>query len=87
MLNRDISRMRDRIDSKLQKIVRGKKDLRNALLLIHSDKHKMHWKFAAGTTGQEAGAINPDHPYHIASIGKTFISLLLARLRKRQGPV
>lgn len=83
MSNQEENRIRDRIDSKLQKIVRKKKDLRNALLLVHSDKQAIHWKFAAGTTGPEASPVSPDNPYHIASIGKTFTSVLLARLYER----
>ena len=83
MFNPGKNRISDRIGSKLQKIVRKKKGLRNALLLVHSDKQAIHWKFAAGTTGPEGIPISPDSPYHIASIGKTFTSVLLAIMYER----
>lgn len=71
------------IGQQLENIVARKKDLQHALCLIHSDKHNLHWKFAAGTTGSENESIHADRAYHIASIGKTFTSVLIARLHER----
>ncbi len=71
------------IERQLENMVAGKKDLQHALCLIHSDKHNLHWKYAAGTTGPENESIHADRAYHIASIGKTFTSVLVARLRER----
>ena len=70
----------ERIRSKLKKMVRKNKDLKHALLLVHSDKLKIHWKFACGITGVKHAQISEDNPYHIASIGKTFTSMLVAKL-------
>ena len=64
-------------------MVKKKKDLKNTLLLIHSDRLNIHWKFAAGTTGPGETPISEDNPYHIASIGKTFTSVIIARLCER----
>ena len=72
-----------KIKIKLEKMVLKRKDLKNALLLIHSDKLSIHWKFAVGTTGLKNQPISADHPYHIASIGKTFTSIIIARLYER----
>jgi CubicO group peptidase (beta-lactamase class C family) len=72
-----------KIEQKLQKIVRKSAYLRNALLLVHSEKRKIHWKFAFGSSGPNQDPLNADHPYHIASIGKTFTSLIIARLYER----
>jgi len=75
--------IRHNIKEKLNNMVLKDKNLKNALLLIHSDKYKFHWKFAFGTTGNEQRSINKDNPYHIASIGKTFTSLIIAKLYQR----
>ena len=48
------------------------KSLHSAILLVHSDKLGIHWKFACGVT--------EDHTFHVASIGKTFTSALFAKL-------
>ncbi|MFZ5642919.1 MAG: serine hydrolase domain-containing protein [Bacillota bacterium] len=73
----------DGIQKKLNNMVLKSKKLRHALLLVHSDKHGFHWKFASGVTGKEQKPINKDNPYHIASIGKTFNSVIIARLYER----
>jgi len=69
----------EKIKSKLEKIIR-RKYLKHVLLLVHSDRLKIHWKFACGITGVKGDQINADNPYHIASIGKTFTSMLIAKL-------
>jgi CubicO group peptidase (beta-lactamase class C family) len=56
----------------LSKRVDRDKSLHNALLLVHSDGCGIHWKFAGG--------VSEDQPFHMASIGKTFTSALVARL-------
>jgi D-alanyl-D-alanine carboxypeptidase len=73
---------RDEIGRRLRKTVERSKQLRNALLLVHSDGLQIHWTYAFGTTGPSQGPISPDTPYHIASIGKTFTSTLIARLHE-----
>jgi D-alanyl-D-alanine carboxypeptidase len=70
-------------EQQLGNMVARKKDLKHALCLIHSDKHDLHWKYAVGTTGPQNEPIHVDQPYHIASIGKTFTSMLVARLHER----
>jgi D-alanyl-D-alanine carboxypeptidase len=72
-----------RIKEKLKKMVFRDKNLKNAPLLIHSDKYSFHWKFAFGNTEEEQKSIDKDNPYHIASIGKTFTSLIIAKLYQR----
>jgi len=77
------NRIYEKIKIKLEKMVLNRKDIKNALLLIHSDQLRIHWKFASGTTGPEHKQIGEDNPYHIASIGKTFTSIIIARLYER----
>ncbi len=71
------------IEQQLENMVARKKDLKHALCLIHSNKHDLHWKFAAGTTGPQNDRIHADRAYHVASIGKTFTSALVTRLHER----
>ena len=77
------NRIYEKIRSKLTNMVVKKKDLKNALLLIHSNKLNIHWKFAAGITGPNQAPISEDNPYYIASIGKTFTSMIIARFYER----
>jgi len=72
-----------KIRSKLENMVMKKKDLKNALLLIHSDTFNIHWKFAAGITGRDHNQICADNPYYIASVGKIFTSIIIAKLYER----
>ena len=73
----------DGIQKKLNNMVLKNKNLKHALLLVHSDRHGFCWKFASGVTGKEQKPIDKDSPYHIASIGKTFNSVIIARLYER----
>jgi D-alanyl-D-alanine carboxypeptidase len=61
-----------KIQTLLDKKVQKDKSLHNAMLLVHSDKYGIHWKFASG--------VSVDHTYHVASIGKTITSALVAKL-------
>jgi D-alanyl-D-alanine carboxypeptidase len=56
----------------LDKRVQKDKSLHNAILLVHSENYGIHWKFSSG--------VSPDHTFHVASIGKTFSSVLVATL-------
>lgn len=76
-------RLYEKIKSKLENMVMKRKDLEHALLLIHSDTLNIHWKFAAGVTGHDQKQIHVNNPYYIASIGKTFTSIIIARLFER----
>ena len=71
------------IKEELERIVSNDKALKHALLLVHSDKHDIHWKFAFGTTGSDHTPITGDNRYHAASIGKTFTSAVIAKLYER----
>lgn len=83
MLKKSESIIHDGINHKLQKLVNDSKYLKNALLLVDSNKLNIHWKFTAGVTGDNQLPINEDNPYHIASIGKTFTSTLISMLYER----
>lgn len=68
----NIKQAEQRVGNLLKKRVQRDKNLHNAILLVHSDKPGIHWKFARGVTA--------DHTFHVASIGKTFTSVLFAKL-------
>ena len=77
------NQLHTKIKNKLDAAVRKSRDLKNALFLVHSDRSGIHWKFSAGVTGPEKKPIPMDNPFHVASIGKTFTSTLIARLCER----
>lgn len=83
MASTSLQKTQERIHHKLEKMVQKRSDLKNSLLLLHSDKLDFHWKYAFGTTEKGKSPIGPDNPYHLASIGKTFNSIVIARLFER----
>ena len=70
----------NKIQSLLEKTVSKNKDLEHGILLVHSDKLNIHWKFAYGTVDKGTNPITEDHTFHIASIGKAFTSALIGKL-------
>ena len=69
-----------KIQSLLEKTVNKNQDLQHGILLVHSDKLNIHWKFAYGTVGKGQKPITEDHTFHIASIGKAVTSALIGKL-------
>jgi len=67
-----------KIEKKWKGLVDSDPNLLNAYLLIHSDKHNIHWNMAHGKTGDIP--TNADQPYHTASIAKTFTAMIIAML-------
>ncbi len=68
----------------LEKKVEKDKYLYNAFLLIHSEKIGIHWNFACGMSGTENKVpTTTEHTFHIASIGKTFTSVLIGMLHEK----
>ncbi|GGE63358.1 serine hydrolase domain-containing protein [Priestia taiwanensis] len=63
------------IETKLKEIVASNRDIYNAYLLIHSDRHNIHWNIVYGDT-----PVHQDQPYHTASIGKIFTATVIAQL-------
>jgi D-alanyl-D-alanine carboxypeptidase len=70
------------IEKKLNATVDSNPKLLNAYLLIHSDKYNIHWNMAHGQTDDMPA--NPEQPYHTASIGKTFTSIIIAMLAEER---
>ncbi|ELR70492.1 hypothetical protein C900_03651 [Fulvivirga imtechensis AK7] len=70
------------IDLYLREKVKNNKKLHNAYLLVHSDRHDIHFNMAAGHT--DGTPAHKDQPYHIASIGKLFTAVILAILEEKE---
>ncbi|MCM3762512.1 beta-lactamase family protein [Alkalihalobacillus oceani] len=66
------------IEHHLSAKVRKDPKLHNVHLLIHSDRLGIHWPMAAGQT--DGISAHPDQPFHTASVGKTFTSVIFAML-------
>ena len=68
-----------RIEENFRRRVRKDKKIHNAYLLVHSDDLNLHLNIAEGF-GEE---INPNQPYHIASIGKLFTAIIIGVLYEK----
>lgn len=66
------------IEKKFDKTVDTDSKVDNAYLLVHSDSLNLHMNLARGKTGNVPAT--PEHPFHTASIGKTFTAVLIAML-------
>ncbi|OCA85927.1 serine hydrolase [Bacillus sp. FJAT-27225] len=73
--------VREAIEASLKKSVLSNEKLKNVYLLVHSDRHDIHWNMAYGRTGDNEA--HPDQSYHTASIGKTFTAVLIALLAEK----
>ena len=70
--------VKQEVEKKLERKVASDLKLHNVYLLIHSDKLDSHWPMAAGQT--DGMPANPKQPFHTASVGKAFTSVILAIL-------
>ncbi|MCK5219548.1 beta-lactamase family protein [bacterium] len=67
----------------LEKTVRKNDSLNYGQLLVHSGRFGIYWNKAIGHLGREHNkAILIQQPFHVASIGKTFTAVLIARLQE-----
>ena len=66
------------IERKLKEMVDRDAKIPNAYLLVHSDRHAIHWSLAHG--GSDDMPANAEQPYHTASIAKTFTAMIIAKL-------
>jgi D-alanyl-D-alanine carboxypeptidase len=74
----NLERAKQEVEQKLKKVVDGDTKIPSAYLLVHSDKHKIHWSMAHGKTDEMPA--NANQPYHTASIAKTFTAMMIAKL-------
>ncbi|HDR52943.1 MAG TPA: class C beta-lactamase-related serine hydrolase [Mariniphaga anaerophila] len=69
------------IESRFRKKVQRSAKVRNAYLLVHSDKLNIHLNLAEGKTGNVDA--NPNQPLHLASVGKLFTATITGILHDR----
>ncbi len=67
-----------KIEQTFRNKVRNDKTVRNAMLMVHSEKLNVYLKIAEGNTGSTPA--HPDQPVYMASVGKLFTSTLIAIL-------
>jgi D-alanyl-D-alanine carboxypeptidase len=79
-----LAKAEEKVQQLLYRKVQKDKDVHNAFLLVDSKRLGIHWNFAAGTSGTDKKvATTPEHSFHIASIGKTFNSILIGILYQK----
>jgi D-alanyl-D-alanine carboxypeptidase len=69
------------IESRFRKKVQRSAKVRNAYLLVHSDKLNIHMNLAEGKTGNVDA--HPKQPLHLASVGKLFTATITGILHDR----
>ena len=74
--------VQNRIESLFRKQVRNDGRVKNAYLLVDSDKLSIHLNTAAGTTGGLNAHVG--QPNHLASVGKLFTAVLIGILHEKR---
>lgn len=69
------------IEALFRKQVRKDKKIKNAYLLVHSNKTGLHLNLADGSG--ENDKPNPQQPVYMASVGKLFTSVIIAILHEK----
>ncbi len=70
-----------KIESSFRKTVEKDSKVKNAYLLVHSDKHDIHLNIAEGSTDEVQA--NPDQPNYMASVGKLFTATIIGKLQEK----
>lgn len=70
------------LEKRFRKKVHKDKNIKNAYMLIHSEKQGIHLNMAEGSTGNLPA--HPEQPYFIASIDKLFTSVLIGSLEEQE---
>lgn len=73
--------LKDRIERPFRERVRKDKKVRNAYLLVHSEKLNLHINIAEGKTGEFEA--DPGQAVHLASVGKLFTAVLTGVLYEK----
>ncbi len=72
------SAIKEKIESTFRQQVQKDKKVKNAYLLVHSEKLGIELNIAEGRTGEVPA--HPDQPNHLASVGKLFTATLIGML-------
>jgi len=71
----------EKIEDLFRKQVLNDKRIKNACLLVHSEKFNVHLNVASGSTDNIEAHI--EQPNHLASVGKLFTATLISILYER----
>lgn len=71
--------LQSKIESAFRRQVQNDKKVKNAYLLVHSEKSGIHLNIAAGKTGSFDA--HPQQPNHLASVGKLFTATIIGILQ------
>ncbi|MDZ4727090.1 MAG: serine hydrolase domain-containing protein [Leptospira sp.] len=76
---KSIEEAKTQTQNRFLETAKDSKVIKSASLLVHSDVMKLHWKESYGHVLEEGKEIptSPDQPFHIASIGKIIVSVLV----------
>jgi len=83
LLNCGISSIKEgeqKIEEKFLNTFKSTKHSKAATLLVHSDSLGLHIKSSTGTIVNNSSKTSVDQPFHIASIGKLFTTVLILQL-------
>lgn len=69
------------VESLFRKTVKKDSRVKNAYLLVHSEKENIHLNLAEGSTGDIAAS--PQQPNYMASVGKLFTSTIVGLLHEQ----
>ncbi len=69
-----------KIDSQFRQTVNKDKKVKNAYLLVHSEKHGFHLNIAEGST--DGFAAHPEQPHYMASVGKLYTAAVIGILHE-----
>lgn len=79
----DTAKAKDMIQNLVRKDVQKSRDITGATVLVYSDKLNLHELYAIERDNTDnVVAAQPDTPFHVASIGKTFTAVLVAKLQE-----
>ena len=70
-----------RIQSSFERLVQKDKSIKNAYLLVNSEKYEINLQIAEGTTG--AGEADIQQPNYLASVGKLFTATIIGMLYEK----
>ncbi|MDX8047255.1 serine hydrolase domain-containing protein [Gracilibacillus sp. S3-1-1] len=70
------------LENRFRKMIQKDKNIKNAYMLIHSEKQGIHVNMAEGSTGSFPA--HPEQPYFIASIDKMFTSVIIGSLEEQE---
>lgn len=79
----DTAGAKEMIQNLVRKDVQNSKDITGATVMVYSDKLNLNDVYAFERDNSDnVVAAQPDTPFHVASIGKTFTAVLIAKLQE-----